>query len=55
MLSGAALFWCVARLLGSRRPLLDIGIALLVSSVVQLIFGGLLGLSLPALLSGGSL
>lgn len=55
VLSGAALFWCVARLLGSRRPLLDIGIALLVSSVVQLIFGGLLGLSLPALLSGGSL
>lgn len=55
VLSAAALFWCIARLLGSRRPLLDIGIALLLSSVVQLIFGGLLGLSLPALLSGGSL
>jgi putative tricarboxylic transport membrane protein len=55
VLSAAALFWCVSRLLGSRRPILDIGIALLVSSVVQLIFGGLLGLSLPAFLSGGSL
>lgn len=55
VLSAAALFWCIARLLGSRRPVLDIGIALLMSSVVQLIFGGILGLSLPAFLSGGSL
>ena len=55
VIAAAALFWVISRLLGSRRPILDIGIALLVSSVVQLIFGGLLGLSLPALLSGGSL
>lgn len=55
VISAAALFWVVSRLLGSKRPILDIGIALLTSSVIQLIFGGLLGLSLPALLSGGSL
>lgn len=55
VIAAAALFWVISRLLGSKRPILDIGIALLVSSVVQLIFGGLLGLSLPALLSGGSL
>lgn len=53
VLSAAALFWCMCRFLGSRRPILDIGVSLLVSSVVQLIFGGLLGLSLPAI--GGSL
>lgn len=52
VLSAAALFWCISRLLGSRRPILDIGIALLASSVIQLVFGGLLGLSLPALLGG---
>lgn len=55
VISAAALFWVISRLLGSKRPILDIGIALLTSSVIQLIFGGLLGLSLPALLSGGSL
>lgn len=52
VLSAAALFWCVSRLLGSRRPIFDIGVSLLASSLIQLIFGGLLGLSLPALFGG---
>lgn len=54
VLSGAALFWCVARALGSRRTWMDIGVALLISSIIQLVFGGLLGLSLPVL-GGGAL
>lgn len=54
VLSGAALFWCVARALGSRSTWMDIGVALLISSIIQLIFGGLLGLSLPVL-GGGAL
>ena len=54
VLSGAALFWCIARALGSRRTWMDVGIALLISSLIQLIFGGLLGLSLPVL-GGGAL
>lgn len=52
VLSAAALFWCVSRLLGSRRPIFDIGVSLLASSLIQLVFGGLLGLSLPALFGG---
>ncbi len=54
VLSGAALFWCIARALGSRSTWMDVGVALLISSVIQLIFGGLLGLSLPVL-GGGAL
>lgn len=54
VLSGAALFWCIARALGSRSTWMDIGVALLISSIIQLIFGGLLGLSLPVL-GGGAL
>lgn len=54
VLCGAALFWCVARALGSRNTWMDIGVALLISSIIQLIFGGLLGLSLPVL-GGGAL
>lgn len=54
VISAAALFWCMCRLLGSKRPFFDIGVSLLASSLIQLAFGGLLGLSLPALF-GGSL
>ena len=48
LLSAAALFWVLAWAFGSARPLLDIGIAVIVSSFVQLAFGVGLGLSLPA-------
>lgn len=48
ILAAAVLFWGVAYALGSRRPVFDLSIALVMSSVIQLIFGTLLGLNLPA-------
>ncbi|MDQ1075672.1 MULTISPECIES: tripartite tricarboxylate transporter TctB family protein [Microbacterium] len=48
ILSAAALFWAISWAFGSRRPLLDIGVSVIVSSLVQLAFGAGLGLSLPA-------
>lgn len=48
VLSAAILFWIVAYALGSRRPIFDIGVGLILSSIVQLAFGAGLGLSLPA-------
>ncbi|GAA1167845.1 tripartite tricarboxylate transporter TctB family protein [Corynebacterium glaucum] len=53
VISAAALFWAIAYFLGSTRPVFDIWIALIVSSSVQLIFGGVLGLNLPAGIFGG--
>lgn len=47
LLSAALLFWCVSRALGSKRPLFDIGLALVFSSCIQLAFGAGLGLTLP--------
>ncbi|WP_224392583.1 tripartite tricarboxylate transporter TctB family protein [Pseudonocardia sp. ICBG1293] len=47
LLSGALLFWGMARALGSRRPLFDLFLALVVSSAVQLAFSAGLGLGLP--------
>lgn len=47
VIAAALLFWCVTRGIGSRRPLFDASVALLVSSSVYLIFGGVLGLNLP--------
>lgn len=47
IISAALLFWVVVRALGSRRPLFDIGLALVFSSSIQLAFGAGLGLSLP--------
>lgn len=48
IVSAAALFWVIAWAFGSKRPLFDIGIAVILSSLVQLAFGAGLGLSLPA-------
>ena len=48
IISAASLFWLVAYALGSRRPIFDIGVGLLFSSVIQLAFGAGLGLSLPS-------
>lgn len=48
IISAAALFWVISWVFGSRRPLLDIGVSVIVSSLVQLAFGAGLGLSLPA-------
>lgn len=47
LMTAAFLFWCVARALGSRRPLFDIGLSLVFSALIQLAFGAGLGLSLP--------
>jgi putative tricarboxylic transport membrane protein len=55
IISAAALFWLVAYALGSRRPVFDIGVGLLFSSIIQLAFGAALGLSLPSGFIGGIL
>lgn len=48
LICAAFLFWIVAHALGSKRPLGDIGVALVFSSCIQLAFGAALGLNLPA-------
>lgn len=48
IVAAAVLFWGVAYALGSRRPVFDVSVALVMSSVIQLTFGYLLGLNLPA-------
>jgi putative tricarboxylic transport membrane protein len=53
ILSAAVLFWSVARGIGSRRPLFDASLALLVSSLIYLAFAEALGLNLPAGFLGG--
>lgn len=52
IVAAAILFAGVATGLGSRRYLLNIGVGLAISSVVQLVFVGLLGLALPAGIMG---
>jgi putative tricarboxylic transport membrane protein len=47
LLSGAFLFWGVARALGSRRPVFDIFLSLAISALVQIAFSIGLGLNLP--------
>jgi putative tricarboxylic transport membrane protein len=48
IVAAAVLFWGVAYAFGSRRPIFDVSVALVMSSVIQLTFGYLLGLNLPA-------
>lgn len=48
IIAAALLFWGVSYALGSRRPVFDISVALVMSSAIQLIFGVALGLNLPA-------
>ncbi|GAB3273868.1 tripartite tricarboxylate transporter TctB family protein [Kineosporia babensis] len=48
ILAGMLLFYGVAYFLGSRRLVFDLGLALGVSSIVQLVFSAGLGLNLPA-------
>lgn len=45
--SAAGLFWVVCKALGSRRPVFDLIISLVFSSVIQLAFNAGLGLNLP--------
>lgn len=53
ILAAALLFWCVARAMGSRRPLFDLTVALTFSSLVYIAFAVLLGLNLPSGIVGG--
>lgn len=53
LLAAAAVFWAVARGFGSRRPLFDISLALLLSSAIYLAFAVGLGLNLPSGILGG--
>ncbi|WP_313564827.1 tripartite tricarboxylate transporter TctB family protein [Mobilicoccus sp.] len=53
ILGAAVLFWCVARGIGSTRPVFDASLALVVSSLVYLAFSVGLGLTLPSGLLGG--
>ncbi len=55
LLSAAALFWVVARALGSQRPAFDVGVALIFSSCIQLGFSAGLGLTLPSGILTGAL
>lgn len=48
VLAAALLFWGVCRALGGRRPIFDASVALVMSSLIQLLFGLGLGLNLPA-------
>ena len=52
ILSAAILFWLIAYALGSKRAIFDIGVALILSSAVQLAFSAGLGLALPSGLFG---
>lgn len=47
ILSAALVFWGVAVGLGARTYLLTLMVGLVMSSIMQLVFAGLLGLSLP--------
>jgi putative tricarboxylic transport membrane protein len=53
ILAAALLFWFVARGMGSRRPVFDVTLALLMSSVVYIAFAEGLQLNLPAGFLGG--
>lgn len=56
VIAGALLFWCIARSMGSKRPVFDITLALLFSSAIYLIFGVALSVDLPSgLIFGGGL
>lgn len=53
ILAAALLFWCIARSMGSKRPLFDLTVALTFSSLVYIAFAVLLGLNLPSGILGG--
>lgn len=53
IIAGALLFWCVARGVGSKRPVFDLSLALVFSSLIYLGFAVGLGLNLPSGLLGG--
>lgn len=48
VLSGALLFWCMAKSLGTPHPRRDVLVALAFSSALYLVFAGILSVNLPA-------
>ncbi|MFT4088784.1 MAG: tripartite tricarboxylate transporter TctB family protein [Gordonia sp. (in: high G+C Gram-positive bacteria)] len=48
IVAGALVFWGITVGLGSTRYVANLLVGLALSSIVQLVFGGLLGISLPA-------
>lgn len=55
IIAAALLFWCVARSMGSKKPLFDLTLALTFSSLVYIAFAVMLGLNLPSGILGGGL
>jgi putative tricarboxylic transport membrane protein len=53
IIAAALLFWCVARSMGSKKPLFDLTVALTFSSLVYIAFAVMLGLNLPSGILGG--
>jgi len=55
IVAGATLFWSTTRALDSRHPVRDVAVAFVFSSVLYLVFAGLLSVNLPAgaIFSGG--
>lgn len=47
LITAGALFWVVSFALGSKRPLFDIAVSVIVASVIQIAFSAGLGLGLP--------
>lgn len=48
IIAGAVAFWGITYGMGSTRYVPNLMVGLVLSSIVQIVFGGLLGLSLPA-------
>ncbi|WP_314035391.1 tripartite tricarboxylate transporter TctB family protein [Dietzia sp. CH92] len=47
LVTASALFWVVSHALGSKRPLFDVAVSVIVASVIQIAFSAGLGLGLP--------
>lgn len=47
LITATGLFWVVCYALGSKRPVFDIGVSVIVASVIQIAFSAGLGLGLP--------
>lgn len=53
IIAGAAVFWGLTVALGNRRYVFNLLVGLAMSSIMQIVFSGLLGLNLPPGLLGG--
>lgn len=53
IIASTLLFVAMTHAFGSRRPVFDLGVGFSIACITQLLFGGLLGLALPAGFVGG--